>query len=141
MKAQTFTLLDFIVLNGYTLYSKEKDKIKASFFKDSKWNEIDPIFIPFKRVGYLEIINDTSANSKFELLKKSHITEIDTLCLKKFQSQDFEKDTFNNEFNFKIRCLSTLDTKLDLLSDLALNNISKINFSSIDLLNLSNWNL
>ena len=130
------SFLDLIVLHEYFDYG---DQVKTCFFTDSELKEINPIYESFKRIKEVYCGNYEEAFAKLNTLKQASIQEIEDISFGELNEEDFEQIT-NQLLNYKIHKLEYSDFKWESISNLALENISKINPQKLYQLILNIWN-
>ena len=121
----SFTLLDLIVLSD--IFSTNKNELKICFFDDLEWKDQNTIFHDFKKVEKEELKNYEDALIKLNMLKQSNIDEIEKLTFWWKDTKGLERTTNPQNFNYNILNLWFRLMDGDLLSDMILDNISKIN--------------
>ena len=119
------TLLDQIVLNGTIRSNIFSSCANICYFKDNKWEIINPIYTPFKRIAWLHI-NSDDLHILLKMIKEANISEIENLNLNQLDPRDLEESLDHENFNFKIQQLYYDEKDWELLSEVSLNNIWKI---------------
>ena len=117
------SFLDLIVLEDIFEYGE--NKLKACFFIDSELKEINPIYESFKWVEEIYCRDYEEAFRKINTLKQASIQEIEEICFGEMNAEEVEQIT-NQLLNYEIHTLKYYDS-LESISNLALENISKIN--------------
>ena len=121
------SFLDLIVLWDIFENRDNKLKLKTCFFKDSELNEINPIYESFKKFEGADCYNGEIAFEILNMLKQASIQEIEDIRFRKMKEDDFEQIT-NKLLNYKIHTLNCFTLgRWESISNLALENISKIN--------------
>ena len=107
--------------------------LKIWYFDDSDRNKINPIFESFKKVERLNFdrYEYSYSYSKLELLKMVNIDELETLDFNGSDIKYLEDMTNPEYFNYRIQNLIYTRTSWENVTDLTLNNISKINLQDL----------
>ena len=105
--------------------------LKIWYFDDSDRNKINPIYESFKKVERLNFEKYEYSYSKLELLKLANIDELDTLDFNGSDIKYFEDMTNPEYFNYRIQNMIYTKTSWENVTDLTLNNISKINLQDL----------
>ena len=77
VKNRSLSIIDLIVLDGIFTYNKSK--LGLIYFKDSEWKDVDTNFLPFRRIGRVELCNLEDAQIKLNMMGKVKIEEVETL--------------------------------------------------------------
>ena len=118
------SFIDLIVLDD--IFDRD-NKLNACFFINSELKEINPIYQSFKRIKDVYCYDYEGALEILNMINQTSIQEIENISFQYINSEDFEQIT-NQLLNYKIHTLSYLDEAvLESISNLALENISKIN--------------
>ena len=118
------TLLDQIVLKG-PITNYAGSEFTLFYFKDSKWDEIDQIYRPFKKPSWVHI-DPEDAWALIEMIKKADISEVENLYLSQLEPKDLEDLLNPSYFSFKIQNIYYDEKDWELLNELALNSIGSI---------------
>ena len=121
----SFTLLDLIVLSN--IFTTNNGELKICFFNDHEWRDQNIIFQYFKIVDYEELHDYKDALIKLEMFKQANIYEIETLSFWWENIKELERTTNPQNFSYNILNLRFEYVNWNLLSDLVLDNVSKIN--------------
>ena len=123
-----YSLIDLIVLEKIFDYG---DELKACFFIDSELKEINPIYESFKRIDYVYFGNYEDAFAMLNILKQISIQEIDNIDFCQMNPEKVEQ-IINQLLNYKIHTLRFFAKgNWESISNLALENISKINLQKL----------
>ena len=101
--------------------------LKIWYFEDCEFNQVDPIFQHFKRVGWLRFDNVVDADTKLDILKRSNVDAVEELDFNMLNIQSLEEISDPQYFNYSILSLRYSETRWGCLNDSILHNISKIN--------------
>ena len=125
------SFLDLIVLDYIFEYRESILKLKSCFFIDPELKEINPIYESFKRIKEVDIDNYEDACEKLNVLEQTSIQEIENISLRKMNKEEVNQIT-NHLLNYKIHTLKYDEIgSLESISNLAFENISKINLQKL----------
>ena len=106
-------------------------KLRTCFFIDSELKEINPIYESFRRIEEVYCRNYEDAFATLNMLKQASIQEIEIVDIWKMNVGEVNKIT-NQLLNYKINTLKYSDEDIwESISNLALENISKINLQKL----------
>ena len=89
---ESVLLLDQIILsNVWFDYLSESSNFKFYYFDDEEWEEINPIFLPFKRVDLLQFENSEHARKQLKIIKKANLLEVEILNFNCLSPNEFDE--------------------------------------------------
>ena len=136
--SQNHSFLDLIVL--YDIFDRKDNKLKACFFIDSELKKINSIYESFIRIEMLLCYKYKNTFAKLNALKQTSIQEIEYVNLWKMNVLE-DEHFINQLLNYKINTLKYSGFSWKSISNLALENISKINPQKLYQLILNIWKL
>ena len=123
---ESWFILDLIVLQEIFIWDSQTSNSKICYFKDTEWKEEDPIYQSFKRVGMIQFSNNNDASKMLDMIRQANIIEVGKLNFDKINLNSFENLIDPMNFNYKIFSLQYVRAIRSPLSELTLENISKI---------------